>query len=159
MIDLQKQNYFLILHQVLFSTKKRTYFWDRVPFFLDSSLGIPYRVLWLNVCDNEHLVLRNNFRVTKKFLITRFDCINFTDEIMKTPPSKVGYFSKSTRFFLVFIVLEIYNFVPMQNFARSKVSFHAYQIPKPSLKIRTANAIFWIYLGIFRDYSLKKILF
>ena len=29
--------------------------------------------------------------------------------------------------------------------------------PKPSLKIRTASAIFWIYLGIFRDYGLKNI--
>ena len=24
--------------------------------------------------DKEHLALRNNFRVTKKFLITKFDC-------------------------------------------------------------------------------------
>ena len=31
--------------------------------------------------------------------------------------------------------------------------------PKPSLKIRTANSIFWISLGIFRDYSLKTFLF
>ena len=31
-------------------------------------------LLWLNVCDKEHLALRNNFRVTKKFLITKFDC-------------------------------------------------------------------------------------
>ena len=31
--------------------------------------------------------------------------------------------------------------------------------PKPSLKIRTASAIFWIYLGIFRDYGLKNIFF
>ena len=29
---------------------------------------------------------------------------------------------------------------------------------KPSLKIRTASAIFWNYLGIFRDYGLKSIL-
>ena len=29
--------------------------------------------------------------------------------------------------------------------------------PKPSLKIRTASAIFWIYLVIFSDYSLKNI--
>ena len=29
--------------------------------------------------------------------------------------------------------------------------------PKPSLKIRTASAIFWIYLGRFRDYDLKSI--
>ena len=28
---------------------------------------------------------------------------------------------------------------------------------KPSLKIRTASAIFWIYLDIFRDYGLKNI--
>ena len=26
---------------------------------------------------------------------------------------------------------------------------------KPSLKIRTSSAIFWIYLGIFRDIGLK----
>ena len=43
--------------------------------FLDSSLYIPYMVFWLNVCDKEHLVLRNNFKLTKKFLITKFDCI------------------------------------------------------------------------------------
>ena len=30
---------------------------------------------------------------------------------------------------------------------------------KPSLKIRTASAIFWIYLGIFRDNGLKNICF
>ena len=32
-------------------------------------------------------------------------------------------------------------------------------LPKPSLKIRTANGIFWISLGIFRYYGLKNILF
>ena len=31
--------------------------------------------------------------------------------------------------------------------------------PKPSLKIRTASAICWIYLGISRDYGLKNIFF
>ena len=31
--------------------------------------------------------------------------------------------------------------------------------PKPLLKIRTASAIFWNYLGIFRDYGLKYIYF
>ena len=31
--------------------------------------------------------------------------------------------------------------------------------PKPSLKISTASAIFWIYLGIFKDYNLKNISF
>ena len=30
---------------------------------------------------------------------------------------------------------------------------------KPSLKIRTASIIFWIYLCIFRGYSLKNIFF
>ena len=29
--------------------------------------------------------------------------------------------------------------------------------PKPLLKIRTASTIFWIYLGMYRDYSLKNI--
>ena len=32
-------------------------------------------------------------------------------------------------------------------------------IPKPSLKIRTASAICWKYLGIFRDYGLNHIVF
>ena len=32
-------------------------------------------VLWLNVFDKEHLALRDNFAITKKFLITKFDCI------------------------------------------------------------------------------------
>ena len=31
--------------------------------------------------------------------------------------------------------------------------------PKKSLKIRTANAIFWNYLGLFRDYGLEHIFF
>ena len=31
------------------------------------------------------------------------------------------------------------------------------RITKPSLKIGTGSAIFWIYLGIFRDYGLKII--
>ena len=30
---------------------------------------------------------------------------------------------------------------------------------KPSLKIRRASAIFWNYLGIFRDYGIKYIFF
>ena len=42
---------------------------------IDSSQGIPYIVLWFNVCNKELLALRNNFRVTKKFLIAKFDCI------------------------------------------------------------------------------------
>ena len=41
--------------------------------FLDSSLGIPNKVLWFNVCNKELLALRNNFRVTKKFLIAKFE--------------------------------------------------------------------------------------
>ena len=46
----------------------------KYPFFLDSSLGIPYIVIWFNVCNKELLALRNNFRVTKKFVIAKFDC-------------------------------------------------------------------------------------
>ena len=41
----------------------------------------------------------------------------------------------------------------------NKLTATLYYIPKPSLKIRTASAIFWIYLGIFRDYGLKDIIF
>ena len=29
--------------------------------------------------DKEHLAVRNNLRVTKKFLITKFDCIGFPE--------------------------------------------------------------------------------
>ena len=50
---------------------------NKWPFFLDSSLGIPYIVLWFNVFNKELLALRNNFRVTKKFLIAKFDCTTF----------------------------------------------------------------------------------
>ena len=31
-------------------------------------------ILWFNVCNKELLALRNNFRVTKKFLIAKLDC-------------------------------------------------------------------------------------
>ena len=48
---------------------------NKVAFFLDSLLGIPYIVLWFNICNKELLALRNNFRVTQKFLIAKFDCI------------------------------------------------------------------------------------
>ena len=35
-----------------------------------------------------------------------------------------------------------------------KANESSYCQAKPSLKIRTAGAIFWNYLGIFRDYGL-----
>ena len=35
----------------------------------------PFSVTDLLHKDKEHLALRNNFRETKKFLITKFDCI------------------------------------------------------------------------------------
>ena len=47
-----------------------------MPFFLDSSLGIPYIVLWFNVYNKELLALRDNFRVTKKFFIIKFNWQN-----------------------------------------------------------------------------------
>lgn len=76
---LQNRNcFFLILHWVSFPTNIRlmikNWFQKNNQFFLDSSLGIPYIVLWFNVCNKELLALRNNFRVTKKFLIAKFDC-------------------------------------------------------------------------------------
>ena len=41
--------------------------------------------------------------------------------------------------------------------ARKEAKIKWYPLyPKPWLKIRTANAIFWISLGIFRDYGQKK---
>ena len=37
-------------------------------------------------------------------------------------------------------------------------NFHLFRLkPKPSLKIRTANAICWNFLGLFRDYGLNHI--
>ena len=45
------------------------------------------------------------------------------------------------------------------NVNASLASLSKLQQSKPSLKIRTANAICWIYLGIFRDYGLKNIFF
>jgi hypothetical protein len=49
----------------------------KIAISLDSSLGIPYLVLWLNVWNKELLTLRNFFVVTKKFLKAKFDCILF----------------------------------------------------------------------------------
>ena len=44
-----------------------------------------------------------------------------------------------------------------------KLIFHIIMIliclAKPSMRVRTAGAIFWIYLGIFRDYGLRNIFF
>ena len=40
------------------------------------------RVLWFNICNKELLALRNNFRVTKKFLIAKFDCNSFLSHVM-----------------------------------------------------------------------------
>ena len=76
---LQNRNcFFLILHWVSFPTKKgpiiKNWLQKTTNFFLDLSLGIPYIVIWFNVCNKELLALRNNFRVTKKFLIAKFDC-------------------------------------------------------------------------------------
>ena len=55
----------------------------KLPFFRDSSLGILYTVLWFNVCNKELLALMNNFRVTKKFLIAKFDCIRVAFSVSK----------------------------------------------------------------------------
>ena len=46
---------------------------EKMVIFLES-LGIPYIVLWFNVFNKELLTLRSNFRLTKKFLIAKFDC-------------------------------------------------------------------------------------
>ena len=40
------------------------------------------------------------------------------------------------------------------NTLRSRLKTGTLVKPKPSLKIKTASAIFWNYLGIFRDYGL-----
>ena len=45
----------------------------------------PWPIVNLLHKDKEHLALRNNFRVTKKFLITKFDCI------FKSPEKIVFY--------------------------------------------------------------------
>ena len=62
MIDYKKRSIKLIL------------FANKSHFPSDSSLGIPYTVLWLNVWNKELLTLRNSFVVIKKFLKAKFDC-------------------------------------------------------------------------------------
>ena len=42
-----------------------------------------YIVLWFNVCNKELLALRNNFSVTKKFLIAKFDCTTYQNQDLK----------------------------------------------------------------------------
>ena len=57
---------------------------DPVPFFLGSSLGIPYMVLWLNVWNKELLTLRDFLVVTKKFLKAKFDCRYYLNNLSFT---------------------------------------------------------------------------
>ena len=46
---------------------------DKEPFDKEQ-IGVKEPFVNLLHKDKEHLALRNNFRVTKKFLITKFDC-------------------------------------------------------------------------------------
>ena len=71
MIDYKKRplRWYFLLKKILIQKK--------YPFSLHFSLGIPYMVLWLNVCNKELLTLRNFLVTTKKFLKAKFDCINF----------------------------------------------------------------------------------
>ena len=46
--------------------------------------------------DKEHLALRNNFRVTKKFLITKFDCTTHLNKVI-TSKFKVWYYRVKPR--------------------------------------------------------------
>ena len=58
-------------------------------------------------------------------------------------------------FYNLFLFLEqksISNRSKQTTYFMENIRFHT----KPSLKIRTANAIFWISLGIFRDYGQKN---
>ena len=49
-------------------------------------------VHWSKVCDiKEHLALRNNFRVTKKFLITKLDCKIYNNK-RKNSPCLLAYY-------------------------------------------------------------------
>ena len=43
--------------------------------FDKEQIGVKEPIVILLHKDKEHLELRNNFRVTKKFLIAKFDCI------------------------------------------------------------------------------------
>ena len=43
--------------------------------FDKEKIGVKGPICHLLHKDKEHLALRNNFSVTKKFLITKFDCI------------------------------------------------------------------------------------
>ena len=43
-------------------------------------IGVKEPIVNLLCKDKEHLALRNNFRVTEKFLITKFDCTRYDRE-------------------------------------------------------------------------------
>ena len=69
----QKRNYFFLFFIRYHFQLEKYIFWGFCARFLGFRIECtPYTVHWLNVCDKEHLALRNNFRVTKKFLITKF---------------------------------------------------------------------------------------
>ena len=70
----------------IFLTKTTTVKLGDKEHFDKEQIGVkePFSVNLLHK-DKEHLALRNNFRVTKKFLITKFDCsIHALGEIGQT---------------------------------------------------------------------------
>ena len=50
--------------------------------FDEEQIGVKEPIVNLLCKDKEHLALRNNIRVTKKFLIIKFDCTSFFLGIM-----------------------------------------------------------------------------
>ena len=61
--------------------------------FLDSSSGIPYIVLWFNVCNKELLALRNNFRATNSSLLPSSTVVvksAESSELMPAPSDSVN---------------------------------------------------------------------
>ena len=64
----------LVIKNVLIRNKLVLISWNPMPIYLHT--------------DKEHLALRNNSRVTKKFLITKFDCtyVDFNAQVEKAMP-------------------------------------------------------------------------
>ena len=116
MIDCKKETiFFLIPHQVSFPSKKWTFFGDPLPDFCDLEQNrieqIPYMVLWLNTFDKEYLALRNNFRVTKKFLFIRFYCtrqftMTFFDSMIVPMPTRTWFPRNFAK--IIFLLLYLY---------------------------------------------------
>ena len=111
---------------------------------------------WSDPCRERGRKRQKNltaFTFLKYFRCFFFD-FNVPSFFLKPSSSSVFLINKSS----IYPTVNMYSAkIAAGNTLRSRLKTGTLVKPKPSLKIRTASAIFWNYLGIFRDYGLKNV--